>query len=34
MPHDLPFPQKKMKWIISGSQAEPSTGKTFYVDEI
>ena len=32
--HDLPFHQKKMKWIISGSQLEPSTGKTFYVDEI
>jgi predicted metal-dependent peptidase len=34
MPHDLPFPQKKMKWIISGSQAEPTTGKTFYIDEV
>ena len=32
--HDLPFNQKKMKWIISGSQAEPQTGKTFYIDEV
>ena len=33
-PHDLPFPQKKMKWIISGSSLEPTTGKTFYIDEV
>jgi predicted metal-dependent peptidase len=32
--HDLPFNQKKMKWIISGSQLEPTTGKTFYIDEV
>ena len=32
--HDLPFHQKKMKWIISGSKAEPTTGKTFYIDEV
>ena len=32
--HDLPFPQKKMKWLISGSNAEPSTGKAYYLDEI
>lgn len=33
-PRDLPFPPKKMKWIISGSSAEPSTGQTFYIDEV
>ena len=32
--HDLPFPQKKMKWIICGSNLEPQTGKTFYIDEV
>ena len=31
---DLPFHQKKMKWIISGSDAKPSTGAAFYIDEI
>jgi predicted metal-dependent peptidase len=32
--HDLPFKEKKMKWIISGSNAEPSTGRAFYIDEV
>ena len=33
-PKDLPWHQKKMKWIISGSQLVPSTGAAFYIDEI
>jgi predicted metal-dependent peptidase len=32
--HDLPFKEKKMKWIISGSSLEPTTGKTYYIDEV
>jgi predicted metal-dependent peptidase len=31
---DLPFHQKKMKWIISGSDLHPKTGATFYIDEV
>ena len=32
--HDLPFKEKKMRWIISGSDREPTTGKSFYIDEV